>query len=117
MGAAPEAVAVAVAVAVDGFQLILKVLLLPGPVILPMERAIQVGTSLELWFSRNIIFPVFAVIQKKTICRHTTSPPKSSAKVGSSINFESSLASRSDSATNAVVRTSWNSIGALDLEK
>jgi len=63
-------------------QRILKVLWLPGPVVPPMERAIQVGTSLELWFLRNNNFPVFVVIRKITIYHQTAFPPKSSAKVG-----------------------------------
>ena len=62
-----------------GFNLILKVVLLPGPILPPMERSVQVGTSLELWLSRNSIFPVFAVLPKKPICHHTAFPPKPSA--------------------------------------
>ena len=63
-------------------QGILKLLLLPGSVLPPMERAIQVGTSMELLFSRNNIFPAFPVIPKIQFVIITASPPKLSAKVG-----------------------------------
>ena len=97
---------------------ILKLLLLPGPILPPIERSIQVGTILELFFLRNNIFPAFPVIQKKPIFyHHTTFPPKPSAKVGFSRNFESPLASTPSPSTNEEVRTSLNSFAALVLEK
>jgi len=71
--------------AIDGFQLILEVLLLPGPVLPPMEREIQVGTSLELWFSRKSIFPAFPLIP---ISCHTAFPPEPSAKDGFQLILE-----------------------------
>jgi len=62
-------------------QGILKVLLLLGPVLPPMERSIKVGTILELWFTRNNIFAAFPVIQKFqfviTLPFHRNLPPKS----------------------------------------
>ena len=91
--------------------------MLPGPVLLPMESSIQVGTILEFWFWRNNIFPAFPVIPKKPIYHQTAFPPKSSAKVGSSRNFEITFASRPDPATNREVHTSWNNFGALVLER
>ena len=62
-------------------QEILKVLLLQGPVLLPMERSIQVGTILELLLSRNNIFAAFPVIPKIriliTLPLHRNRPRKS----------------------------------------
>jgi len=55
--------------------------------------------------------------QQFPIYHQTASPPKASAKVGSSRNFESAFAPRPDPTTNGEVHTSWNNFGALVLEK
>jgi len=65
----------------------------------------------------NNIFPAFPVLRQILICRHTTSPPKPSTKVGFSRNFESRFASTPSPSTNGEVRTSLNNFGALVLEK
>jgi len=52
------------------FQGIAKAFLLPCHALPPMERSEQVGTILELWFTRNNIFAAFPVNQKSHFASH-----------------------------------------------